>query len=87
MSQIRRSSLRKRFHQGLRRIFSSLPKPMRFAIYRRMVDCDPSPSERLELKVADTQEELDACFRILHDAYVGSGFMKPDPSGLRGTRP
>ncbi|OWQ92062.1 hypothetical protein CDN99_06820 [Roseateles aquatilis] len=85
MSQIRRSSLRKRFHQGLRRMFSRLPKGLRFAVYRRMVDCDPAPSSRLELKVADTQEELDACFRILHDAYVGSGFMKPDPSGLRVT--
>ncbi|WP_343639078.1 GNAT family N-acetyltransferase [Roseateles sp.] len=85
MSQIRRSSLRKRLHQGLRRLFSALPRPLRFAIYRRMVDCDPAPSPRLELKVADTQEELDASFRILHDAYVGSGFMKPDPSGLRVT--
>lgn len=85
MSQIRRSGLRKRFHQGLRKLFSSLPKPWRFAVYRRMVDCDPAPSERLELKVAETQEELEACFHILHDAYVGSGFMKPDPSGLRVT--
>jgi GNAT superfamily N-acetyltransferase len=85
MSQIRRSGLRKRFHQALRKLFSSLPKPWRFAVYRRMVDCDPSPSERLELKVAETQEELEACFHILHDAYVGSGFMKPDPSGLRVT--
>ncbi|WAC71924.1 GNAT family N-acetyltransferase [Roseateles sp. SL47] len=85
MSQIRRHSLRKRFHQGLRRLFSTLPKPWRFAVYRRMVDCDPAPSERLELKVAESKEELDACFRILHDAYVGSGFMKPDPSGLRVT--
>ncbi len=85
MSQIRRSSLRKRFHQGLRKLFSSLPKPWRFAVYRRMVDCDPAPSDRLELKVAETEEELEACFHILHDAYVGSGFMKPDPSGLRVT--
>ncbi len=85
MSQIRRSSLRKRLHQGLRLMFSRLPRPWRFAVYRRMADCDPAPSDRLELKVAETQEELDACFRILHDAYVGSGFMKPDPSGLRVT--
>lgn len=85
MSQIRRSSLRKRLHQGLRQLFGGLPRPLRFAVYRRMVDCDPAPSERLVLKVAETREELDACFRILHDAYVGSGFMKPDPSGLRVT--
>ena len=50
-----------------------------------MVDCDPHPDARLELKIADTQDELEACFRILHDAYVAVGVMKPDPSGLRVT--
>ena len=50
-----------------------------------MVDCDPEPDARLQLKIAETQEELEDCFRILHDAYVGSGFMKPDSSGLRVT--
>ena len=37
------------------------------------------------LKIADTKEELEACFRLLHDAYVASGFQKPDPSGMRAT--
>lgn len=49
------------------------------------MDCDPKPDKRLVLKIAETQEELEACFRLLHDSYVGSGFMKPDPSGLRVT--
>lgn len=50
-----------------------------------MIDCDPAPDPRLELKVAETQQELEDCFRILHDAYVASGFMKPAASGLRVT--
>ncbi len=50
-----------------------------------MVECDPQPDSRLVLKIADTKEELEACFRLLHDAYVASGFMKPDPSGMRVT--
>jgi Acetyltransferase (GNAT) family len=50
-----------------------------------MVRCDPAPDQRLTLKIAETQDELEACFRILHDAYVSSGFMKPHPSGLRVT--
>jgi GNAT superfamily N-acetyltransferase len=70
---------------ALRRAFSLLPRTLRFAIFRAMIDCDPAPDERLSLKIAETQDELEACFRILHDAYVGSGFMKPDPSGLRVT--
>lgn len=77
--------LRKSVHRGLRRLFSILPKEQRFAIYRSFVDCDPAPSDRLQLKIADTQEELEACFHLLHDAYVDSGFMKPHPSGMRVT--
>ncbi|MEO3713617.1 GNAT family N-acetyltransferase [Roseateles flavus] len=85
MAAIKRSSLRKRLHTGLRALFGGLPRDWRFAVYRRMVDCDPQPDARLQLKIAETQEELEACFRILHDAYVAAGFMKPDPSGMRIT--
>lgn len=48
-------------------------------------ECDPAPSKRLVLKIAESKEELEACFSVLHDAYVESGFMKPDPSGMRVT--
>ncbi|MDI4631722.1 GNAT family N-acetyltransferase [Pelomonas sp. V22] len=85
MSKIKRSSLRKRFHLLLRQLFGVLPRGVRFALMRLMVHCDPRPDPRLELKIAETKEELEACFRILHDAYVGAGFMKPDPSGMRIT--
>lgn len=83
--QIKQASFRKRLHQLMRKAFGRLPRDTRHAIYRRMIDCDPAPDARLELKVAETREELEACFRILHDAYVASGFMKPSPSGLRVT--
>lgn len=86
MTTVRRSSLKKKVHLLLRRAFGVLPTPIRFAFYRMMVDCDPAPDERLVLKIADTQAELEDCFRILHDAYVSSGFMKPDPSGMRITQ-
>lgn len=85
MSQIKRSSLRKRMHLVLRDLFARLPRSTRHAIYRRMAQCDPEPDARLELKIAETQEELEASFRLLHDAYVAAGFMKPDPSGMRIT--
>ncbi len=83
--QIKQASLRKRMRMGLRDILSWMPRDLRFGFYRAMIDCDPEPDPRLELKVAETQQELEDCFRILHDAYVASGFMKPSPSGLRVT--
>ncbi|MCU0736472.1 MAG: GNAT family N-acetyltransferase [Methylotetracoccus sp.] len=77
--------LRRLFGSALRQMFGFLPRARRFAVYRNLVDCDPAPDERLELKIAETKEELEACFRLLHDAYVASGFMEPDPSGMRVT--
>ena len=81
----KQASVRKATHRAVRALFSRLPRPLRFALYRRMIDCDPAPDSRLVLKVANTQDELEACFRILHDAYVASGFMKPSSSGMRVT--
>lgn len=82
---IKQASFRKAWHRGVRALLAQLPRESRFALYRRMIDCDPAPDPRLELKVANTQEELEACFRILHDAYVSAGFMKPSPTGMRVT--
>lgn len=85
MKNPRASGAKSLLHQTLRKIFSFFPRTLRFAVYRSFVDCDPKPDKRLVLKIAETKEELEACFRLLHDAYVGSGFMKPDPSGMRAT--
>lgn len=82
---VKQASLRKTVHRLLRSAMGVLPRDVKFALYRQMVDCDPAPDSRLELKVANTQEELEACFAILHDAYVASGFMKPADTGLRIT--
>lgn len=85
MARLSSRILRKFVHQGVRKLIASLPRKMRFAVYRSFVDCDPAPSERLVLKIADSRAELEACFTLLHDAYVDSGFMQPDPSGMRVT--
>jgi len=77
--------VRKLVQRTLKRFFNFLPTKRRFAVYRNFVDCNPEPTDRLVLKIADTQEELEACFKLLHDAYVDSGFMTPDPSGMRVT--
>ncbi len=77
--------LRRSLHQGLRKAFSFLPRDARFGIYRSFVECDANPDPRLVLKIAETKDELEACFKLLHDAYVASGFMTPDPSGMRAT--
>lgn len=85
MKRSLRSVLRRAVHQLTRRALALLPRAWRFALVRAMVDCPLDPGPGLQLKIADTREELEACFALLHDAYVGEGFMAPDPSGLRVT--
>lgn len=85
MNTPERGGLRRRLNQLSRRAFSLLPRDWRFALYRQIVDCNPQPDARLQLGIASTVEDLEACFALLHDAYVASGFMQPDPSGLRVT--
>ncbi len=76
---------KRRMPRLARAALNGLPRETRFALYRRMVDCNPAPDPRLTLGIASTQQELEGCFALLHEAYVTSGFMRPDPSGLRVT--
>jgi hypothetical protein len=71
--------------QVARWAFAALPEDLRFRVYRRMMNVEPPATGTLVLKIASTRAELEACFALLHDAYVASGFMQPHPSGLRVT--
>ncbi len=77
--------LQRSLRRTLRSALSVSPRPLRFEIIRRLIDCDPNPDPRLTFKIAETRDELEACFRILHDAYVKAGYMRASPSGLRVT--
>jgi len=43
----------------------------------------PLTADSIELRVARSKEELECCFRLLHDAYVDCGYMEPQDSGMR----
>jgi hypothetical protein len=67
------------------RLATLLPDRLRLAAYGKLIRCDLQLSDKLVFKLAQTQSELEDCFRLLHDAYVDAGFMKADPSGMRVT--
>ena len=74
--------LRKGLHQAVRSSIAGLPRDWRFAVYRSFVDCDPSPSDRLELKIAETREELEAC--LIRESALGFPLQSIfDLSGVR----
>jgi hypothetical protein len=53
---------------------------------RRMIDFPTEIDPNLCFKVAETQDELEQAYSLLHDAYVGEKLMKPTPSGMRVTK-
>lgn len=60
-----------------------LPRPLRYALYRRQVHLELEPPAELTVRLARTREELETAYRILHDAYSADGLMPQHPSGMR----
>ncbi|OYZ21267.1 MAG: hypothetical protein B7Y39_09550 [Bdellovibrio sp. 28-41-41] len=69
----------------LKFLFSILPTQLRYAVYRRLVKIPRNVPENIVFKIADTTDELESAFKLLHDCYVDVGLMKPDASGMRVT--
>ena len=42
-----------------------------------------SIDQSIVYKMAERQSELEQSYRLLHDTYVASGYLQPNPSGMR----
>lgn len=69
-------------NRSVRWLLKHLPAGITHRLVRRNLRCDPDPSGRLRVKLAETREEYEACFRLLHDVNVERGWINPRPSGL-----
>lgn len=66
-----------------KKIIALLPEALRFSLLRRNTKLDMEWPTSLEIKIADTEEELESAFKLLHRSYVKAGFMDPEPSKMR----
>ncbi|MDR0565010.1 MAG: hypothetical protein LBG78_08790 [Azoarcus sp.] len=62
---------------------SCLPPVLRRAAQGAMPQLDKPLSKSFVFKLAQSKEELEACFRLLYTEYVKAKLMKPDSSGMR----
>lgn len=62
-----------------------LPKKVRQELIRRGVDVSGELDPRLTIKLAETRDEFEGAFRVLHDSYVQMGYCAPQASGIRLT--
>ncbi|MDR2260650.1 MAG: hypothetical protein LBE06_06905 [Azoarcus sp.] len=65
------------------RVIDLLPAAVRAKTYGQMSRVDQPLAKEYVFKLAQTKEELEACFRLLYREYVKADFMKPDSCGMR----
>lgn len=71
---------KKIFYKGLQ----LLPEILRHPFYRMQYAKVPlSVPPGLTFQLARTKEDLEAAFKLLHNAYVEQGFIEPQDSGMR----
>ena len=59
-----------------------MPRFLRIKIMRLNIRIG-RPESGFQIKIANTKEELEKAYSLLHDCYVGINLMYPDKSGLR----
>lgn len=69
----------------MKKIIGLMPESLKYRLYRSLVKIPNSNMENVVFKLAETREELEGAFSLLHDSYVDVGLMKQSPSGLRVT--
>ena len=70
----------------LRRLISLMPEKFRHEFIRSRIRLGDGAPAHYIFKLAETRDELEQAFCVLHDAYVGQGYMDPHPSGMRVTK-
>ena len=61
-----------------------IPKNFKLSFIRRLVRVPELCSDpRFTIKVADTKDELEEAYKLLHECYVGKKLMEPNQSQLR----
>lgn len=74
----------KRIRKVLYSLLRYLPKLLRDRLCRSRLDI-PALKEDIWFEIAQTKQDLDQAFRILHEAYVKEGYTKPHASRRRIT--
>jgi len=63
-----------------------LPNKIRNYLIRSFFSLSPKIPQELKFKLAETKEELEAAFALLHEQFVASQYMDKNSSGLRITK-
>ncbi|MCA9398808.1 MAG: hypothetical protein KC618_03590, partial [Candidatus Omnitrophica bacterium] len=77
------TTVKKRIRRFTRDIVRRAPKEWRYPLYRNHVNLSYELPKNLTLKLAETQQELEKAYSLVHDSYIEMGYMDPHNSGMR----
>lgn len=73
----------RRKNSSVRALFNRLHDSLRFRYMRNQLRIPESIDNRFKFRVATTQDELSAAYKILHESYLEKGYTKPNETGMR----
>lgn len=68
----------------LTKAFQKVPESLRFPLLRLLARVpELALNQNFRIEIAQSKEDLECAFKLLHDCYVGKGLMKPHQTGMR----
>ncbi|MEC9282880.1 MAG: hypothetical protein VX642_09220, partial [Bdellovibrionota bacterium] len=80
------SSLVKMMLRRSYKLLGYLPVQLRAPIIRSQLNLNYSYIPGIKIKVAETKEEIEQAYKILHDTYLETNLIDKESSGLRVTK-
>lgn len=80
------SSLVKKMLRRSYKLLGYLPAQLRAPIIRSQLKLNYTQIPGVKIKVAETKEEIEQAYKILHDTYLETKLIDEDSSGLRVTK-
>lgn len=73
----------RRFRRYFFKLIKRMPKPIRYFFIRRSISLTYAVPKNLTIKLAETPEEFEAAFKVLHDCYTEAGLTQNSHYHLR----
>jgi len=67
----------------IQKLLRVLPSAVSGPLIRRRCRIEPQHVEGIVFKIAETRDELEAAYRLVHDVYVQEGYSDTEASGMR----
>lgn len=77
--------MKRKIDKFTKRVINRCPSLIQGILARRLLRLPDEIPSNFKFKIAETEEELEASFRLVYESYVELGYCDPNPHKLRAT--